>query len=152
MRAIKINAEAQTVTEIDLPSGDESAIGGALNCGKFSHATTYANDDLLLIGASEPLSGTEAFFEIEVGPHGITRLICGNGIILGSLPDGEKVGARTPLLALRVIRVCRPALPARAHGLPSSSFRSNHAVSGRCRSCRVLYRRTFCILTASAHV
>jgi hypothetical protein len=83
------------------------------------HATTYANGDVLLIGASEPLSGTEAFFEIEVGPHGITRLICGNGIILGSLPDGEKVAARTPLLAVRV----RFVTPAEAYvSLPERGF------------------------------
>jgi hypothetical protein len=102
MRAIKINAEAQTVTEIDLPPGDDSAIGKALNCYEFALATTFANGDELLICDSEPLSGIEAFFEIEVGPHGITRLICGDGIIIGSLASGEKVSARTPLLAVRV--------------------------------------------------
>ena len=119
MRAIKINAEAQTITEIDLPPGDDSAIGKALNCYEFAHATTFANGDVLLIGASEPLSGTESFFEIEVGPHGITRLICDNGIILGSLDSGEKVAARTPLLAVRV----RFVTPAEAYvSLPERGF------------------------------
>jgi hypothetical protein len=30
------------------------------------------------------------------------RLICGDGMIIDSLANGEKVAARTPLLAIRV--------------------------------------------------
>lgn len=102
MRAIKIDAKARTVTEIDLPKGID-AMQAAIGCDCFCFAVSWRNGDTLYVDDEGLLNPCDEFFVIETG-H---QPFAGNGLILGSDEEGESVDAKTPLTDVKVAFLTR---------------------------------------------
>jgi hypothetical protein len=90
MRAIKIDATARAVEEIDIPAdpargaldGLQAVVGGLID-----RATVLKNGDSLFVNGEGLLNGTRDFFVIE----GCPQPFPGNGVIIGH--DGEEGSA-----------------------------------------------------------
>ncbi len=103
MKAIHINAEEQTVTEIELGNPDstqelQELIGGYLTCGWTWYDVAGFPRNVLYVDDEGMLKGYDHYFRIlnadKVGfcnSDGPTFLY-GNGVILGVSMEGESIG------------------------------------------------------------
>ena len=89
MRAIFIDAHAETVEEIDF-TGDFRAIQQKLGVDLFTCVTLNDQDDTLYIDDEGLINGTKVAFMLA----GHSQPYFGNGLILGTDPDGESTDAK----------------------------------------------------------
>lgn len=102
MKAIHINAEKQTVTEVEINDPDstrelQELVGGYICCGWTWYDASGFPRNILYVDDEGMLKGYDHYFRIinadKVGfcsPCGPTFLY-GNGVILGVTPEGESM-------------------------------------------------------------
>jgi hypothetical protein len=95
VRAILIDANARTVTEVETPGTLESyqAVVG----GYIERALELPNLDWLVVNEDGLHLQPENWFIF----HGFHQPLAGNGLLLGSNADGETTPAKTPLALIR---------------------------------------------------
>ena len=95
MKAIKIDAYANTITEVEIGT-DFREISRNIGCDLFCIGHTLPNGDTLFVDDEGWLNGnvTRAF-----GFDG--RVMAGNGLIVGSNRSGDSVSAKSSLDAIK---------------------------------------------------
>lgn len=94
MKAIKIDATNQTVTEIEI-DGSLDDIYKHVECRCFAIGAYFENEDAVYVDDEGLLVGKEAFFELE----GITSYpLAGNSLIVGTdMNTGKSIDCQTTL-------------------------------------------------------
>jgi hypothetical protein len=93
MKAILIDAKNRIVSNIEI-SEDIKDIQDALNCRIFTTGMYLKNKDVMFVDDEGLLNGTHDFFTYK-GAH---QPFAGNGLIMGSGPEGETVDCKVSLI------------------------------------------------------
>jgi len=102
MRAIKINTEEQTVTEIDLPEQGEgidiSALAEEIDCAYFE-CVRVGDDDIYIDDIGRYKTGEVGAFKIE----GYPDILIGNAVVMSHDLGGESAEPKSSVEEIRDI-------------------------------------------------
>lgn len=93
MNAILIDSKNRIVTKIEITE-DIKDIQQALDCQIFTTGTYLENGDVVFVDDEGLINGTDHFFAYS-GAH---QPFAGNGLIVGTGPEGETVDCEVSLL------------------------------------------------------